>query len=78
MPRLLAHRGVHLVVEWHPVLQQAAGYAPDALPRLLLDGGFRLDAIGHLGSWQLNAIDIPELASRLTRARRPVELFARY
>jgi len=78
MPRLLAHRGVHLVVEWHPVLQQAAGYAPDALPRLLLDGGFRLDAIGHLGSWRLSAIDIPELASRLTRARRPVELFARY
>ena len=27
MPRLLARRGIHLVVEWHPVLQQAAGYA---------------------------------------------------
>ena len=78
MPRLLAQRGIHLVVEWHPVLQQAAGYAPDALPRLLLDGGFRLDAIGHGGSWPLNTSGIPELASRLIRAGRPVELFARY
>ena len=78
MPRLLAQRGIHLVVEWHPVLQQAAGYAADELPRMLLDGGFRLDAIGHLGSWPLNASDIPELASRLSRARRPVELFARH
>jgi FkbM family methyltransferase len=78
MPRLLAERSIHLVVEWHPVLQQAAGYAPDALPRMLLAGGFRIDAIGHFGSWQLQAHDIPELASRLRRAGRPVELFARY
>ena len=78
MPRLLAQRGIHLVVEWHPVLQEAAGYAPDALPRMLMDSGFRLDAVGHGGSWPLNASDIPELASRLARAGRPVELFARY
>ena len=50
----------------------------DALPRMLLDAGFRVDAVGHLGSRPLPASDIPELARRLSRAGRPVELFARY
>jgi len=77
MPRLLAHPSIHLIVEWHPLLQQAAGYAADALPRTLLDAGFHLDAVGHLGSQPLQFRDIPEHAERLRRAGRPVELFAR-
>ena len=77
MPRLLAHPGIHLVVEWHPVLQEAAGYAADELPRQLLDAGFRIDAVGHLGSRPLRSGEITDLASRLSRAGRPVELFAR-
>lgn len=77
MPRLLAHPCIHLVVEWHPVLQEAAGYTVDALPRTLLDAGFRIDAVGHLGSRPLRSGDIADLARRLSRGRRPVELFAR-
>ena len=77
MPRGLAQSSIHLVVEWHPVLQEAAGYAADTLPRTLLDAGFRLEAVGHLGSKPLQSGDIAGLASSLARAGRPVELFAR-
>jgi FkbM family methyltransferase len=75
-PRLLAQPAVQLIVEWHPVLQQAAGYAPDALPRALLDAGFAIQAVGHVRSKPLNAANILPMAARLTRAKRPVELFA--
>ncbi|HUR34924.1 MAG TPA: FkbM family methyltransferase [Vicinamibacterales bacterium] len=77
MPRLLAYPRVHLAVEWHPLLQRAAGYAPDALPRMLLDGGFRVDAVDHLSCRPLTPPALAPLAERLLRTRRPVELLAR-
>ena len=76
MPRLLASPAIRLIVEWHPVLQQAAGYAADALPRRLLDEGFSLEAVGHLRRGSLGSAGIAALADRLTASRRPVELFA--
>ena len=33
MTRLLRAPEIRLIVEWHPVLQEAAGYTADALPR---------------------------------------------
>ena len=77
MPRLLAHPGLHLIIEWHPCLQRDAGYDPGALPRTLLDAGFRVDAVGHLRSHPLRGRDIDRLGVRLFRAKRPVELYAR-
>jgi len=77
MPRLLAQPGLHLIAEWHPRLQRDAGYDPGALPRTLLEAGFRVDAVGHLRSRPLHPGDIDRLGARLFRAKRPVELFAR-
>jgi FkbM family methyltransferase len=76
MPRLLAAPAVRLIVEWHPMLQQAGGYPADALPRALLDHGFSLEAIDHLRRGPLTAGDIGSMCERLTAARRPVELLA--
>lgn len=77
MPRLLRHPRLALVVEWHPALQEMAGYAADALPRWLLDRGWHLHAASHLRTWPISASDVPALAQRLHRSRRPVELLAR-
>lgn len=76
MPRILAAPRTRLIVEWHPVLQQAAGYAADALPRLLLAHGFVLHAASHTQVRQLEAGAIAGMLPRLMRARRPVELVA--
>jgi FkbM family methyltransferase len=76
MPRLLAGRGVALIVEWHPLLQQLAGYAPDELPRWLLERGWLLEAASHTSVRALPAAAIPRLTRRLLRAQRPVELVA--
>jgi FkbM family methyltransferase len=76
MTRLLALPGMRLIVEWHPVLQVAAGYEPDALPRFLLDAGFALDAVGHLGKGPLTLDTLEPTMNRLRRSRRPVELVA--
>jgi hypothetical protein len=77
MPRLLEHTGLALVVEWHPALQVMAGYAGDALPRWLLERGWRLDAASHYSVRPLSAADLSALTPRLARARKPVELVAR-
>jgi FkbM family methyltransferase len=77
MPRLLERPGLALVAEWHPTLQALAGYAEDALPRWLLDRGWRLDAASHFSVRPLAAGDLPALTARLARARKPVELVAR-
>ncbi|HEU4619471.1 MAG TPA: FkbM family methyltransferase [Gammaproteobacteria bacterium] len=77
MPRLLGVPGLALVAEWHPTLQRMAGYAPDALPRWLLDRGWRLHAASHFTVRPLTASDLPALTARLERARKPVELLAR-
>jgi FkbM family methyltransferase len=77
MTRLLGRSGVRLIVEWHPALQEAAGHAPDALPRLLLHHGLTVHAAWHTHVARLNAGDIGRVATRLRRAGRPVELIAR-
>jgi FkbM family methyltransferase len=77
MRRLLARSAIRLIVEWHPRLQVAAGYAPEALPRFLLEHGFSLHAASHTRVAPLEAGGIERLAARLTRTGRPVELVAR-
>jgi FkbM family methyltransferase len=77
MPRILRARAVTLIVEWHPLLQQMAGYGADALPRWLLERGWSLQAASHLTIRRLAAADVPALTSRLLRLRSPVELLAR-
>jgi FkbM family methyltransferase len=74
MTRLLAAPRVALIVEWHPLLQQMAGFAPDALPRWLLQRAWRLQAASHLAVRSLGAADVPAATARLLKLRRPVEL----
>ena len=77
MTRLLRAPDIRLVVEWHPVLQEAAGYPAEALPRALWAHGFALHAVSHTHMWPLAAEDLPALIARLRRGRRPIELLAR-
>jgi FkbM family methyltransferase len=76
MARLLRSRRPRLIVEWHPLLQQAAGCAPDALPRQLMAQGFTLHAVTNVGVAQVETYDLAALTGRLLRAGRPVELLA--
>ena len=77
MARLLRNRAILLIVEWHPRLQEAAGFPPDALPRALLDQGFELQAASHTRLRALAVRDIERVAARLHFAGHPVELVAR-
>jgi FkbM family methyltransferase len=76
MPRILQHNALRLIVEWHPTLQQAAGYAADELPRYLLAQGFTLRAVTHTYNAYLDAADLPSLITSLLQSRSPVELLA--
>lgn len=76
MERILQAPQVRLVVEWHPLLQESAGHAPDALPHELLGWGFRLYRLRGLGLQQLEADDITALLPSLRRAKRPEDLLA--
>ena len=76
MTRLLAHRGLTLVVEWHPRLQEAAGHPADSLPRFLLRHGFTLRAASHARVTPLDPEAIDRMCARLRRTGRPVELVA--
>jgi FkbM family methyltransferase len=78
MPRLMRQRGIQLIVEWHPRLQEAAGFPPDALPRTLIAEGFELQAASHSRLIRLLPKNIDALAARLHVAGRPVELLARH
>src|SRR5262249_2419879 len=78
MTRLLRHRALQLIVEWHPRLQEAAGYSAVALPHHLLDLGFTLRAAYHTRLAPLTARDVERTASQLHRTGRPVELVATY
>ncbi len=64
MSRLLRAKPVRLIVEWHPALQVAAGYAADALPRWLIDRGFSVSIAWHTS---LEPVTDARLASALTR-----------
>jgi FkbM family methyltransferase len=76
MPRLLRAPDIRLIVEWHPVLQEAAGYAAEALPRALWEAGFELRAASHARVSKLAPKDLAALTTRLRRARHPIELLA--
>jgi FkbM family methyltransferase len=77
MTRLLRHAGIQLIVEWHPRLQEAAGYSAGALPEFLLDCGFGLHAASHTRVRLLRAADIGRWSERLRGTGHPVELIAR-
>jgi len=77
MPRLLRHPALLLIVEWHPRLQEAAGFPPDALPRTLADLGFELQAASHTRLAPLAPSEFEREAARLHFAGHPVELVAR-
>jgi len=76
MTRLLTHRGLTLVVEWHPRLQEAAGHPADALPRVLLRNGFTLRAASHTRVTALASEGIDAMCMRLRQSGRPIELVA--
>jgi FkbM family methyltransferase len=76
MSRLLGTPGLTLIVEWHPLLQEAAGHAAEALPLALLAEGFSLRAASHTRVGPLGAAGVPRLAAQLRRSGRPVELVA--
>lgn len=76
MTRILTARALRLIVEWHPTLQEAAGHAPDALPRDLLARGFTLHVVTHTTHAHLTAADLPGLTRQLLTRRSPVELVA--
>ena len=77
MTRLLRNPRLQLLVEWHPRLQEAAGYRADELPRTLLAHGFSLEAASHTRVASLAARDVDAAAARLRRSGHPVELIAR-
>jgi FkbM family methyltransferase len=76
MTRMLQSPDLRLIIEWHPTLQQAAGYTPDELPRFLMDQGFTLRLVTHTRTSTLHLSEIASIAARLLHARRPVELLA--
>jgi hypothetical protein len=76
MTRLLRYPAIQLIVEWHPGLQEAAGYAAGALPEFLLDCGFGLRAASHTRVRPLRAADIGGWSDRLRESGHPVELVA--
>jgi len=76
MTRLLRSPRLQMIVEWHPRLQEAAGYPAAALPQFLLDDGFQLRAASHTNTAPLTASGIEAMAERLRRSGRPVELVA--
>jgi FkbM family methyltransferase len=76
MSRILRSGSLRLIVEWHPTLQEAAGHAPDALPRRLKELGFKLRVVTHTKIAPLHKRDLPTLTAHLLDKRSPVELLA--
>jgi FkbM family methyltransferase len=76
MTRLLQSPAIRLIVEWHPLLQEKAGYPADALPRLLLASGFSLVSAAHTRTAAIGAEDIAPLVAGLKKSGRPVDLLA--
>ncbi len=76
MTRVLASPSIRMIVEWHPLLQQKAGHAPDALPVALLDLGFSLVGASHTRTWPVHHTDLSSLVVSLSRSGRPIDLLA--
>lgn len=76
MTRLLQSPTIALVVEWHPLLQEKAGYDADALPRVLLSQGFRLTSASHTRVQPITHADLTSLVASLRKSGRPVDLLA--
>jgi hypothetical protein len=76
MARLLTLPTIRLIIEWHPTLQQAAGHAPDALPRRLMNLGFSVQVVTHTQSSTLKESNLLTLTAQLLNRRSPVELLA--
>lgn len=76
MTRLLRSPCIHLIVEWHPLLQEKAGYSADALPLALLDMGFGLQSASHTRVKRVSRLDVPDIVAQLKRSGRPVDLLA--
>jgi FkbM family methyltransferase len=76
MPRILRTPGITLIVEWDPLLQRMAGHDAEALPRWLLERGWRLRSASHTAVRPLAPGGVAALGERLIRKRRPVELLA--
>jgi len=76
MTRLLRAPRLAVIAEWHPLLQEMAGHAPDALPLALMNQGFRLTGASHTWTAPLGRGDLPALLGKLRRSRRPIELLA--
>jgi FkbM family methyltransferase len=76
MQRMLSAPQIQLIVEWHPFLQQEAGYRMDELPEMLMDLGFSLRTVSYLRIISLGADDIAAWLPRLIQARRPLDLLA--
>ena len=68
---LCANPDIQLIIEWNPLIQQMAGYAPGQLPKFLIESGFELATIDReserLGA--LNLEDIHTICSELTHNR---------
>lgn len=76
MPRLLASPRLHLVVEWHPLLQEKAGYDATALPTFLLDRGFSIIGASHTRTVPVTRASLDGMARRLRKSGRPLDLLA--
>ncbi len=76
MTRLLRSPTIALVVEWHPLLQERAGYEADALPRMLLESGFSLVSASHTTTSPVTRFDLAALVVGLKKSGRPVDLLA--
>ena len=76
MTRLLRSPRMHLVVEWHPLLQEKAGYVAEALPLALLDMGFDLQGASHSSVKQVTRHNVQTFVEQLKRSGRPVDLLA--
>jgi len=76
MMRLLRSPHIRLVVEWHPLLQEKAGYAAGALPLALLDLGFELRGASHSSVKPVTRNNVQRFVDQLKRSGRPVDLLA--
>jgi FkbM family methyltransferase len=76
MTRLLASPEVRLIVEWHPLLQQMAGFAAEALPQRLFEARFRVWAAWHSTTREIVSTDVPQIAAQMIVRKGSLELYA--